>query len=150
MRGPVYFLPSLHVRTFWAIENKYGQERRVHKCRAAKEQRSKDGVLSFAPVFCMEEPYAGVYSKAKPAFPVWVCFKSFFNCQICQRTILCGRFEDLGAKLIWCEHRLRCYVHPTSRLLPSQYMLKGHSNTSTGIEKDVTEGAEGTSEGEEK
>ena len=84
MRRPVDFLPSLHVGALRAIENKYRQESRVHECCAAKEQRSEDRVLPFAPVLRMEEPYTGVYSKAESAFSVWVCFKTLFNCQICQ------------------------------------------------------------------
>lgn len=77
----------------------------MHECRAAKEQRSEDRVLPFASIFRMEEPYTGIDSEAESAFPVWVCFKSFLNCNVGQRAVLGGRLEDLSAGLKFSEYR---------------------------------------------
>lgn len=105
MRRPVNFLPSFYIGTFRAIEDKYRQERRVHECRAAKEQRSEDRVLPFASIFRVEEPYTGIDSEAESAFPVRVCFKSFLNCNVGQRAVLGGRLEDLSARSKFSEYR---------------------------------------------
>jgi len=65
MRFPAYLDAAFPCRTFGTVEHKEGEEGCREELRESKEHELQSSILTFVPVFQVEEPEAGSPNQTK-------------------------------------------------------------------------------------